>query len=109
MGGERYMLSVLKGFFGNEGQRDLVELSDRLEEQANEPPHGGEFGNVVDTARDLRDALVCATEEIKRSEKIRLLKLLNKAKVRALLRGDTEGYRIFSALDSIGSDLLRAF
>jgi len=62
---------------------------------------------LVDVASKLRNMLKRGDVVLQRSEKIRLLKALNKAKVKALLQKSTgEGYRVFRSLDSITNDML---
>jgi len=62
---------------------------------------------VVDVARKIRNMLKRGDAELEKSDKIRLIKAMNKAKVRTLLQnGNGESYRIFRSLDSITNDLL---
>ena len=62
---------------------------------------------TVDVARKIRNMLKRGDVELEKSDKIRLIKTMNKAKVRALLQsGAGDSYRIFRSLDSITNDLL---
>ena len=62
--------------------------------------------DAVDMAVKLRD-LLRGNIKLNRSDKIRILKIINRAKVRALLLGTSDGTRIFRNLESVGSDILK--
>ena len=60
---------------------------------------------TVEIARAIRDLLVSDTAKLESSEKTHIFKIMNRAKVRALQTGHSEGYNIFQALDSISADV----
>ena len=62
--------------------------------------------DAIHFATKLRD-IVRNNVKLNRSDKVRLLKTINRAKVRALLLGTSEGERIFRDLDYIGEDIVR--
>ena len=63
--------------------------------------------DIIDIASKLRNMLKENELALSRAEKIRLIKALNKAKVKAFLGGTGDYYRVFRSLDSISSDVLR--
>ncbi|HLC69307.1 MAG TPA: hypothetical protein VJH24_05700 [Candidatus Bilamarchaeaceae archaeon] len=87
----------------------LLELVRQLEEHAQQSQTSSLDPDALETATKLRDLVVRDVSGIGYDGKIRLVKLVNRLKVRALLRDDEEGYRMFSRLESIGSDILRVF
>ena len=104
-------MNILKVFFGGAEENDdesrrrlFCELTSELEAQAT---CGYPNSNVVDTAKRMREILVRSKILLSKNEKIRLVKLMNQAKVRALLRDDEHGHNIFQSLDSISADVTR--
>lgn len=61
---------------------------------------------VVNHASSLRNLLKQGDKRLSSEEKVRVVKALNKAKVRALMAGTTECYTTFRMLDSISSDVV---
>ena len=102
-------MSILKIFFGDGDNQEynkkaFLELASEFEVQSvsfkpNTAP------NLVDAAKRLRDMLVMSRLMLRKEEKIRLVKMMNKAKVHALMRDSEEGYHLFRSLDSISSDV----
>jgi hypothetical protein len=66
--------------------------------------HGN--NNVVDKASRLRNQLRRHNCNLSHEDKVRVVKALNKAKVKALMGGTNESYSIFRSLDSISSDVV---
>lgn len=105
------MKSWLK-FFSSEKSGGLsiketfLELAARLEIH-NSTAAAGAGSEVIEIAKDMRDLLIHNQLELNRTEKVRVIKAINKAKVRALLSGNDEGCRTFSSLDSISADVMR--
>lgn len=105
-------MNILKVFFGEESgdeykRRVFSELTSEFEAQS--ISFGQPTTGIVDTAKRVRDMLLAGKLALKKDEKIKLVKLMNKAKVRALMseNGDGYGYEVFRSLDSISSDVTR--
>jgi hypothetical protein len=102
-------MDLIAALFGKEknkeSQRKLFfELAAELEAQSNYPRQPTA---IVETAKRLRDLLLTSNLELKRDEKIKLIKVMNRAKVRALMYDRENGYEVFSSLDSISSDVTK--
>lgn len=99
-------MDFLRSLFGGDDpyvmRKEFFSLTTEIERNVTD----GVRGEVVDMAARLRNMLRSSIK-LNRSEKIRILKLINRAKVRALLLGTTSGDSIFRNLDSIGTDILR--
>jgi len=65
-----------------------------------------EENNLVDSASRLRNQLRRHQCELSHDEKVRIVKALNKAKVRALMGGTDDSFSRFRSLDSISSDVV---
>jgi len=63
----------------------------------------------IETAYALRDATIEKSGQLAVSEKVRLLMIINKIKVRAMLREDEQSRRLFRILEKTGHDLLKVF
>jgi hypothetical protein len=61
---------------------------------------------VVDRAANLRNHLRRCNANLSNEEKVRIVRALNTAKVRALMDGTTESFSTFRLLDSISSDVV---
>ena len=61
---------------------------------------------VVDRADRLRNLLRGRSCNLSNDDKVRVIKALNKAKVRALMVGTSESYSLFNSLDSISTDVV---
>ncbi len=88
--------------------KKVPELSDRLEQLMNR----GRFmrlENIVNTAVELRNVVLTEQTVIGHREKIRMLKLLSKAKVHTMYASHPERKRMLGTLNSVGDDLLRSF
>jgi len=95
------MFGHIKSLLGmsEEGADMKVDVVGALESAAS--------GNdVVDTAGRLRMLLRQRSCSLSNEEKVRVVRALNKAKVRALMGGTSESYSLFSSLDSISSDVV---
>ncbi len=99
------MIDVLKSIFGAEDpyvmKKEFFSLTSEFEKSVTTEVKE----DVVDMALKLRNMLR-GNIKLNRSDKIRILKVINRAKVRALLAGTDDGTRIFRDLDSVGSDIL---
>jgi len=62
---------------------------------------------VVDAATELCTLLRGQGMSLTMGEKVRVLKTVTRAKVRAFMVGSTDDYRTFRTLDSISSDLVQ--
>jgi hypothetical protein len=65
------------------------------------------YGIVVDAASQICDLLKDEEVSLSMPEKMRVIKSIAKAKVRAFMDGPADDYRTFKALDSISGDLVR--
>ncbi len=98
-------MDLLKIFGANDPyviRKEFFSLTTEFERNISE----GVQEEVVDMAAKLRNMLL-SNIKLNRSDKIRILKIINRAKVRALMLATDDGNRIFRNLDSIGSDILR--
>lgn len=106
------MLGIIKTFLGNDG--DIVSgkirvrmLMAKLEgELANHERLDHSCMNVVGIAKTLREILKKDCVDLTKTEKIKLVKMFNQAKVNAIRTGTDESFRVFNSLDSISSDLV---
>lgn len=103
-------MSILKMFFGEEGNDEhkkmlFLELASEFEAQS--VSFGNPTGSIIDTAKRIRDMLVMSKLVLKKEEKIKLVKLMNRAKVRALMHDNEDAHAIFRSLDSISSDVTK--
>ena len=62
---------------------------------------------MVDAAVELRNMLKGGEVDLSRADKVRVVKSITKAKVKAFMDGTPDSYRTFKALDSISSDLVQ--
>ena len=95
------MFGHIKSLLGmsEEGADMKVDVVGALESAAS--------GNdTIDTAARLRNLLRQRGCSLSSEEKVRVVRALNKAKVRALMGGTSESYSLFSSLDSISSDVV---
>lgn len=103
-------MNILKIFFGEERNKEhkkrmFLELASEFEAQS--ISFGQPSSTIVDTAKRIRDMLLVSKLALKKEEKIKLIKLMNKAKVRALMHEGEDRYTTFRSLDSISSDVTR--
>ena len=85
---------------------DIISLASKLEtiiESNLADPHYGE--KAIAVASRIKNHVV--TNEVGNAVRVRVLSLINRAKLRALSFGTMDSYRVFTALDSISGDLLR--
>lgn len=62
---------------------------------------------MIDAAAQLRTMLTGDDVALTRADKVRVLKSLTKAKVRAFMKGTTESYQTFRTLDTISTDIVK--
>ena len=62
---------------------------------------------MIDAAAQLRTMLAGDDVDLTRADKVRVLKSLTKAKVRAFMKGTNESYRTFRTLDTISTDIVK--
>jgi len=65
------------------------------------------YGVVVDAASQLCDLLKDTELSLTMSEKMRVLKSVSKAKVKAFMAGPSDDYKAFKTLDAISGDLVQ--
>lgn|GEM_PF-2836105 len=68
-------------------------------------PSKGSASKTVDMAKKIREVLGDKELALVREEKLKLLKMINKAKVRALMSNEDFAFELFSSLDSISTDI----
>jgi hypothetical protein len=100
------MFGLIKNFIGMGEEKTVPgrgELVNALEQSAfNED----RCFDAVDNASRLRNLLRKESSSLTHDERVRIVKALNKAKVRALMQGTTEAYSAFKSLDSISNDVV---
>lgn len=105
------MLGFLKSFVGSgeEGtMREYATLASEFEKTVSiDFPHKNKVGKTIDTAKKIRNIISGNELTLAREDKLRLLKMLNKAKVRALLANEDYAFELFSNLDSISADVAK--
>ena len=96
------MFGIIRNMFGKEERpcmrSDVVSALESAVTKMDE--------KVVDRAATLRNHLRRCKAELSNDEKVRIVRALNKAKVRALMGGTTESFSKFKVLDSISSDVV---
>jgi hypothetical protein len=65
------------------------------------------YSLMVDTAAQLRNMLRAHDVVLARAEKVRVVKSITKAKVKAFMEGTPDSYRTFKTLDTISNDLVQ--
>ncbi len=91
--------------FGNvKSKKRFMGLTSALEMVSDDPSR---YDVVVDAASQLRSMLKGYEVSLTMSEKVRVIKTLSRAKVRAFVGGNTDNYRTYKTLDSISSDLVQ--
>ncbi len=99
------MLGAIKSMFENR-REDIGELTTNLERSMEFNLSDPKFGNeIISLASKIKNIVV--TSEVDANQKIRVLSLLNRIKVRALSYGTMDSYRVFTSIDSISKDLFR--
>ncbi len=110
--GGMVMLGIIKTFFGKDGnvvsgRMKYLLLTAELENELtshNQMNHS--CMNVVNIAKTLREMIKKEEIELTKTEKIKLVKMFNQAKVNAVKTGTDDSFRIFNSLDSISSDVV---
>lgn len=85
-------------------KKRFMGLTSALEMANNDPTR---YDVVVDAASQLRTLLREAEVSLTMGEKLRVIKSVTRAKVRAFRAGSADDYRTYKALDSISSDLVQ--
>ncbi len=110
------MIETLKSIFTSEDpalkRKRFFGLTKELEDAVDNGSicigEGCGCDSAIDTAKKLRSLLLREHDmQLQRSDKVRLIKAINRAKVRALLAGTNDGRRTFSHLDSISGDVVQ--
>ena len=103
------MLESFRMFLGlNETEesrkRRLFALAQQLEELTG---HSKSLlkNNTIEIARAIRDMLATEAVRVQEEDKLKISKIINRAKVRAIQTGSLDGYRMFKTLDSISEDV----
>jgi len=65
------------------------------------------YAQMVDTAAELRNILRNEELDLTRGEKVRVVKSITRAKVKAFMDGTADSYRTFKTLDTISNDLVQ--
>lgn len=100
----------LKSGWGDKMKTDrtaFIGLTSELEQSTCIRKDGSDCRQVVDIAIKLRNMLVNNDLKLTHSDKVRTLRMINLAKVRALMQETPNGVDIFHALDSISGDVVR--
>lgn len=98
------MFGLIRNLFRNE---ERVEMKSDVVKALESAVSEKDCRNVVDRAVSLRNLLRSDHRTLTNDEKVRIVKALNKAKVRALMGGTSESYSVFSSLNSISSDVVQ--
>jgi hypothetical protein len=85
-------------------KKRLMGLTSALEMVYYDP---SKYEVVLDAASQLRTTLRESDVSLTIGEKVRVLKSVTKAKVKALLCGASDNYKTFKTLDAISSDLVQ--
>ncbi|MFN7991559.1 MAG: hypothetical protein U0R44_05360 [Candidatus Micrarchaeia archaeon] len=85
-------------------KRKVLGLADSLESAYIDPTG---YGTVIDAASQICALLKDSEISLTVSEKLKVLRSLNRAKVRAFMTGMTDDYRTFKTLDAISGDLVQ--
>ncbi len=104
------MLDVTKLYFGDglvSKKRKFLGLTDEMEQSMFDGSEACKCERMVDVAARLRDILVRDELTLSRKEKVRVLKMITRAKVRAFMHGTSTGFSAFRSLDSISNDVVR--
>ncbi|MDO8554432.1 MAG: hypothetical protein Q7S22_06500 [Candidatus Micrarchaeota archaeon] len=110
------MMEALKSIFTSEDpalkRKEFFGLTQELEDAVDSGNicigEGCRCDTVIDTARQLRNLLSSNENmQLQRSDKVRLLKVISKAKVRAILAGTNDGRKTFDHLDLISGDVVQ--
>jgi len=65
------------------------------------------YGHMVNAAAELRNILRNDELDLTRAEKVRVVKSITKAKVKAFMEGTPDSYKTFKTLDTISNDLVQ--
>jgi len=95
------MFGLLRRLVGEEEEMPDSDMVGSLERSVSESD-----GHEVDKAARLRNNLRRNACELSHDDKIRIVKALNKAKVKALMKGTQESFSEFASLNSISSDVV---
>jgi hypothetical protein len=105
------MLGTIRSIMGVEEKNiscAYIDLAADFEKTiATDFPSRKTAARTIETAKRIRNLLAGSELQLEREEKLRLLKMLNKAKVRALLANQDYTFDIFTNLDSISADVAR--
>jgi len=91
---------------GLTSKQKFMGLTSELEQFIPVDIEGCNCDRLVDVAVELRNMLRVEGVSLSRREKIKVLKMLNKAKVRSFMMGTTHSIGVFRTLDSISSDVV---
>lgn len=108
------MLGVLKNLVGMEEDepttrlKEYASLAAEFEKTVSTDfPSRNTASKTVEMAKQIRNILSGNEITLEREAKLKLLKMLNKAKVRALLANKDYTFELFSSLDSISADVAK--
>lgn len=104
------MLGNLRNMLGDDLKTKktvFLGLTTKLEDSAFICHEASKCSQVIEIAAKLRNMLVAGDLDLTHKEKVRVLKMMNVAKVRALMQGTPYGFDTFNALDSISGDVVQ--
>ena len=85
-------------------KKKFMGLASALEMVYDDP---SKYEVVIDAASQLRTMLKGEELSLSMSEKVRVIKSVTRAKVRAFMGGNQDSYKTFKTLDGISSDLVQ--
>jgi hypothetical protein len=88
----------------SKNKKKVLGLTSALEMAYNDPSR---YDVVVDAASQLRTVLRDSEVSLTMGEKLRVIKSVTRAKVKAFMGGNTDDYRTFKTLEGISSDLVQ--
>lgn len=101
------MFGMIRSIFGLGGEDAAMQERDLVKSLESAVFTESACSGIVSDAARLRNLLRQQSLALPRSEKVRIVKALNKAKVKALMHGSCECYGAFRSLDSISSDVVQ--
>jgi hypothetical protein len=101
------MFGMIRSMFGLGGEDAAGRERDLVRSLETAVFSDSACSSIVNDAARLRNLLRQQSLPLTRSEKVRIVKALNKAKVKALMHGSCECYGAFRSLDSISSDVVQ--
>lgn len=98
-------MSVSKQSVPRKSRRKFLALASEMESRLLYEDATG-IQSMVDTALLLREFLMCEDLPLRPEEKVRVMKSLTRARVKAYMGGSVESYKAFRTLDGISDELI---